>query len=178
MDAFLAFGGIGLGAILTWLASAYGARKEADREHAQWLRNRRHEAWANLVAANTALAMLYRRDIGIGDGKQLSDERRALVLESMFEAKRLSSEVSTLAAHVTLLGPDSIAESAAALTRSATAILGAHETTEIHRAAREELLSSVVDFVSEARMQLKPAVEDRDEQSKLAQMVGRLRRRR
>jgi hypothetical protein len=49
MDPLIGLGGIALGVALTWLASLSGAKREAGREHRRWLRERRYEAWMQLL---------------------------------------------------------------------------------------------------------------------------------
>lgn len=62
MTAALALGGVLLGALLTWLASAQGQRAEHKREHVRWLRGQRFEAWVemqNVVARQLNAVLLH-----------------------------------------------------------------------------------------------------------------------
>jgi len=49
-EAAVTIGAVIVGALLAFLAALWGARVEANREHARWLRERRHEAYEKFMA--------------------------------------------------------------------------------------------------------------------------------
>ena len=65
VEAAIGLGGIALGALLTWAASQYGARKEAEREHERWIRDQRFAACVEMTTAATTYTTAARRLEGL-----------------------------------------------------------------------------------------------------------------
>jgi hypothetical protein len=109
MEAAIGLGGIVLGSLLTWAASLYGAKKEADREHDRWLRDQRLAACTAMTtavarcisAARGMEAILRMREV---DVTTIDDDLRA-INATIDEAR---DEAHAAYATIQLLGTDAI----------------------------------------------------------------------
>lgn len=106
MDAATALGGIGLGAALAWLSSMYGARKEADREHARWLRERRFEAWSAFLNTCTTVASIPRHDLlPKPTNRALTNDELADIRDAMALCTQTAASIHEAAGRLDTLGP-------------------------------------------------------------------------
>ena len=98
-----------IGALLAWLASLYGARKEAKQEHARWRRDERYRVWSEVIALCYAAILLRAAATDQEAFDSLSDARKQAYVDAMRTALDRATVATALAGTLRLLGPTDVA---------------------------------------------------------------------
>ncbi|NIY62063.1 hypothetical protein GQ603_16150 [Clavibacter michiganensis subsp. michiganensis] len=109
-----------VGALIAFLSSGHGARTEARREQARWLRERRFEAYKEYLTTSDKWAMR----AGDPDAPEVSEPGQAYY-----------DEMSVAEAAVELVGPTEVVEKMPSLRAALTVLLhapGPNEDTSAH----------------------------------------------
>lgn len=101
-----------LGALLPLVGGLIGAWWESKREHERWLRDRRFEAWSNLIATAMHVTTLERKDVYLRNRQHLTDEEHVLVAASLNASADGLRDVVHAVAQIQSLGPDDMVEAA------------------------------------------------------------------
>jgi hypothetical protein len=128
--------GIALGAGLAWLSAAYGQRRAQRAEHDKWLRERRFEAWTEMLSACETM-WHFRTVIP-------PEEQRA-------EQSKLRDTI----AQMTLLGPGTVISAARKLHNACTE-LGTSEPADEKKALDKAVSDAHDDFVKVTMPYMRP----------------------